>query len=157
MNLSDFNIEMSVTAAWCVTQYNYGDLSAAFRSDEIKPEQDIRDFSVPLKSKVNAVAKLVKSREETCLENKHNINKGRVIIFFPERSLADGILSLETKGFFDENDMLPWDTWFYYGKEKFDLDDEEEFLLAWIPEGNCEMVSAALNSVEHYGSYQWFS
>jgi hypothetical protein len=58
------------------------------------------------------------------------------------RSLFDGVLSIETLGFFDEDGMPPWDTWLALLKVEESLG--KHCLLSWVPSEVSDLVDMAI-------------
>ena len=153
---SDFNFNLKVTAKWCQGRQQSLSIDERFRAREVSPRIDIGDFSLNFLQKKEEIDRLVYERKKLvkpAVSEELNF-KGRVIVFYPERSLQDGFLAIESEGFFDSNDFLPWDTWFYYDC-KIVEGESEELLYAWVPQASVRLIENALNNVEHYNSYDW--
>jgi hypothetical protein len=66
---------------------------------------------------------------------------GRLLAYFPDDNLADGIAEAESDGFFDVNNAPPYDTWVWMVRNlrKFEYADGEKgemeanYLVAWVP------------------------
>jgi hypothetical protein len=64
-----------------------------------------------------------------------NISQGRILLYAPDDNLADGAAVYPSKGFFDMNNVPPWDTWVcYVGRH----------LVSWVPPVLEELVTAGL-------------
>jgi hypothetical protein len=51
-------------------------------------------------------------------------------------SIPYGHVSAASQGFYDEDDLPPWDTWLYYfepDKEIIGSGYQPEYLLSWVP------------------------
>ncbi len=65
---------------------------------------------------------------------------GRVLAFMPDESLSDGAAEETSGGFFDADNLPPWDTWIALVRAKgsthqpADPNATTTYLLAWIPE-----------------------
>ena len=59
---------------------------------------------------------------------------GRLLCYFPEANLADGAAEVASEGFFDINNIPPWDTW--VGLYRSDLLDvgHKVYLISYVPE-----------------------
>jgi hypothetical protein len=66
---------------------------------------------------------------------------GRLLAYFPEENLADGVAEVESRGFFDVNNVPPHDTWVWLVRNvrSFAHQDgtkgemEADYLVAWVP------------------------
>lgn len=82
--------------------------------------------------------------------------KGRILVFLTQVSTHDGVPAYESKGFVDEGDVSPIDTWFFL-KDKFyghGYAYSDVALLCWIPEKFEQYMQAAID-VEILDSYDW--
>jgi hypothetical protein len=64
-----------------------------------------------------------------------NLTQGRILLYAPDENLFDGAAKYSSKGFFDVNNVPPWDTWVCY----FDI-----YLLSWVPPVLEELASAGI-------------
>src|SRR5262245_47134966 len=66
---------------------------------------------------------------------------GRLLAYFPDDNLADGVAEAESKGFFDIDNIPPYDTWVWMVRDikTFEHADGEKgeieanYLVAWVP------------------------
>jgi hypothetical protein len=63
-------------------------------------------------------------------------NAGKLLVYAPEENLADGAAQLESKGFFDGDNVPPWNTWVAFS---------HGILLSWIPP---QFVGLAQNGID---------
>ena len=54
----------------------------------------------------------------------HKPHPGRILAYWPGENLADGAARSATAGFFDVNNVPPWDTWLAF---------VDGALYAWVP------------------------
>jgi len=66
-----------------------------------------------------------------------NLQGGRLLIFDPDDTLADGAAEQETGGFFDAESTPAWDTWLAYVNEPAPpirgSAQHRGYLVAWVP------------------------
>lgn len=73
----------------------------------------------------DAVEGLVQRRAElTSARFLTDRRDGKLLLFTPQDSLADGAATLASDGFFDIDNVPAWDTWVYF---------DGKMLLSWIP------------------------
>jgi len=64
-----------------------------------------------------------------------NLTEGRILLHAPNDNLSDGAATYPSKGFFDVNNVPPWDTWVCY---------VDSYLVSWVPPVLEELVSAGI-------------
>jgi hypothetical protein len=87
--------------------------------DELKSEADWS----------NAVLEVVAKRSESLkrewiAKNSEYAKSGRVLLYFPFENLADGAAQLNSGGFYDVDNVPPWDLWVGFA---------DETLISWVP------------------------
>jgi hypothetical protein len=64
-----------------------------------------------------------------------NLSQGRILLYAPDDNLSDGAAVYPSKGFFDVNNVPPWDTWVaYVGR----------YLVSWVPPMLEELAAAGI-------------
>ena len=66
-------------------------------------------------------------------------------------SIPDGHVSAASQGFYDEDDLPPWDTWLYYiepDKEIEGLAYQPEYLVSWVPRAWIDLAQIGVK--EHF-------
>jgi hypothetical protein len=53
-----------------------------------------------------------------------NLTEGRILLYAPDDNLSDGAAVYPSKGFFDVNNVSPWDTWVCFA---------DRYLVSWVP------------------------
>lgn len=139
--LEQFKVRLAQTIFWCASRAHNANPATALRTPELRPRLMEKNRS----STVNTV---VYARE---LFGGVDIRKatiptalggGRLLVYFPNNDLACGAAEQETAGFFDVNNIPPWDTWVdFFQDETPNIDSfDTEYLIAWVPP---ELVSLA--------------
>ncbi len=126
------------TALWCsFTEPTI----VGFRSDLLRPPAPLLDDPVGFlidrghASVGNAVADLCRRRRKLLrLKTPGPEIPGRVLVTTAiEESVVDGAASASSSGWFDSNDLPPWDTWFAYARLNTRRFTERETLFAFVP------------------------
>jgi len=67
---------------------------------------------------------------------RERLRSGKLLLFDPIASLSGGGTSAVSKGFFDDANIPPWDSWVYYFEDKTVPDDAifSTVLLSWVPD-----------------------
>jgi hypothetical protein len=139
--LEQFKVRLSQTIFWCASRAANASPATALRTSELRP-------CLLEENRSSAVNTVVHARE---LFGGVDIRKakipaalgyGRLLVYFPNDDLACGAAEHETAGFFDVNNVPPWDTWVdFLEDEQPNVDSfDTEYLVAWVPP---ELVSLA--------------
>lgn len=136
----EFLRRLSETIAWC---------SQHGRVDD--PKASLRTFSPTgsdLASQSHQVFTVALDRSRALSENGHpdctpatSLQGGKLLSYFPNENLADGVAEAESGGFFDADNIPPYDTWVWMaentqlvllgGRRKIDVPNN--YLIAWVP------------------------
>ncbi len=105
-----------------------GPLEDRLRSAALKPGLELNAFETNAPW-AEAVAEVVNRRSalvsRTSPEEDLAISmNGRLLLYYPHENLMDGAAESFSNGFFDENNVPPWDIW---------VDFSEDTLVSWVP------------------------
>ena len=143
------------TAAWCARHADAQNPSESLRSAALEPARWVRSFTVTFFSnrynpvldirwerhRKNTVqelsrkrAGLLRSMEGIDLDSEAPPLEGNVLIWRAHLSVEDKASQYLSKGFFDELDTPPWDTWIdYITGDSGQTWGNPSYLLAWVP------------------------
>jgi hypothetical protein len=115
------------------------------RSPELKPE-------VPLSQCIQrerVVRSVVSTRSARAVGMRRQFkspSEGRLLLYWPDRNLADGAAEYASIGFFDVDNTPPWDVWVAFSGNA---------LLSWVP---AELVDSAGRGIDANpeGCIAWF-
>jgi hypothetical protein len=129
-----FKDRLAQTIFWCAPRANKVNPATSLRTAELRP----RLLEENRSSAVNTVVyarELYGGADIRKATIPRNLGGGRLLIYFPNNDLACGAAAQETKGFFDINNVPPWDTWVAYCQDEQENIDsfDTEYLIAWIP------------------------
>ncbi|MDE2420964.1 MAG: hypothetical protein KGO49_07285 [Gammaproteobacteria bacterium] len=147
-----FHSGLSITKLWCEARIDKDAPTKTLRPPELSPHNDIRDYNVGIFRKkeeikrLNLIRTTLFENQELTLSDIH----GKILVFYPELSLNDGLMCIASGGFIDENDCPPWATWFYYSLGT----DDGSILYCWIPEAFIGIVNNAID-VDPYSCLRW--
>ena len=149
------------TAAWCERRLlSNSNPASALRSVELTPEDIIMSEAsiagVPQRElnvrRSRLVCRLVGRREQLSLTIPVQRSlRGRVLGFELDASFVDGVAAAETNGFFDDNDLPPWDTWIAFRA----VDGwSSPVLLSWVPDELVPLVDRGI-VVHMCDAFRW--
>jgi hypothetical protein len=155
--LEQFKLRLAQTIFWSAPRADIRNPATSLRTLELRPR-------LLEGSRVSAVDTVARSRE---LLGGAEIRKaatpsrlrgGRLLIYFPENDLACGAAEQETAGFFDVNNVPPWDTWVDYCKDEQSNVDffDSEYLIAWVPPEFLSLANEGID-VNPEQCIQWLS
>ncbi len=64
-------------------------------------------------------------------------SQGRILLCFPMETVSCGAAEAASRGFFDAEDVPPWDTWFWYAGQ---------VILCWVPDGFISRAQAGIDA-----------
>ena len=103
-----------------------GPMNRKLRSPELKPSFTLDQFGDDALWE-KAVAEVVAMRSRLTAgtsAKKRDTNIGRLLLYIPSENLACGAAEVSSNGFFDVNNVPPWDIW---------VDFSEGTLVSWVP------------------------
>ena len=127
-----FGQRLAETIAWCAPRVRGDDPRHSLRSDELRPSylENSRESSV----------RTVASRRERAVKldpasGPASRRAGRLLVYFPDANLADGAAEVASRGFFDVDNVPPWDTWIALANDGPAIVDSSfhEYVIAWVP------------------------
>lgn len=74
-------------------------------------------------------------------------DEGCMLVYFPENNLADGAARVCSNGYFDDDNIPPWDTWIAYFEEPVRENGwmgDTQYLIAWVPKIFVETVDIGI-------------
>lgn len=136
-SFEDFLASLEEAKAWC-SDFGYFSSFAPhlLRTDATQPEFLAGSRKAVVESVIRRRRYSLQTRK---LELQQNANmrviqtrkrQGRLLVYEPDNNMADGAAHLETFGFFDVNNVPPWDTWVAYIVEN----SGNSYLVCWIPD-----------------------
>ncbi|MFS1524415.1 hypothetical protein ACL7TT_09915 [Microbulbifer sp. 2304DJ12-6] len=142
--MSKFEEYQLVASLWCIESYTDSDRVNSLRSETLAPQIDIRDYNISVSRKKDEIDRIHKLRKTNLTNQETNISPaGRILRYYPDRSLEDGLVFEESGGFISEDESPPWDTWFYFEQEP---NERENILYCWIPLETVQFISEAMKS-----------
>lgn len=105
-----------------------GPMERKLRSPELKPTFGLDEFGDD-ELWAKGVAEVIVRRSQliagtVVAENRNTNIGGRLLLYTPSENLACGAAEASSNGFFDVNNIPPWDIW---------LDFSEGTLVSWVP------------------------
>ena len=105
-----------------------GPMDRKLRSAELKPRFALDEFEADA-TWAKAVAEVVAKRSQltaniSSREDAGSAVTGRLLLYNPSENLACGAAEVSSNGFFDVNNVPPWDIW---------VDFSEGILVSWVP------------------------
>lgn len=152
--MSDFDLEKFISSLrdaiqWCAAKVSRSNPKECLRTLSVGNSENLMWASH--EERILLVAELIQGRRHR-LESNHSpidlsVNRGKLLIFYPDASLFDGAAEVASEGFFDCDNHPAWDTWIYYGVDGSgsQKDCDIHFLISWVPS---ELVSLVNGGIE---------
>jgi hypothetical protein len=129
-----FAVRLGQTIAWCESRADIGAPEASLRYVQLRPRLLEHDRVTSVHGVVRQRASYPPASEAPTVISRDIFRGGRLLAHFPDADLADGAAELETGGFFDVNNVPPWDTWVGLFRDPAAGDSSyAEYLVAWVP------------------------
>ena len=144
--LSEFKENLTQTIWWCEQKADISNPDRCLRTEELRPEI----FEESRASAVETVTYRRLSQGEPVIRSlkpSKKLAKGKLIVHFPNMNLACGVAEVITNGFFDHNNVPPWDTWVGYFKDSSKHTQEASYLISWVPPVFIASVDKAINAI----------
>src|SRR5882724_7473208 len=111
--------QLELTSAWCVTRIDTGNPRTCLRSAELRPDLEslqLKDDDIWMCPQlVEEVSRKRQSHfSSSAISQEPNLvdqSRGRLLLVAQDYSNHNNLTSDLTGGFFDYNDVPPWDTW----------------------------------------------
>lgn len=105
-----------------------GPIESRFRSTELAPNWQSNDVTTEA-GWSNAVAEVVAARsrlleQRSSAEPPEFVKSGRLLLYFPSENLACGAAHESSGGFYDFDNVPPWDLWVGFA---------DRALVSWVP------------------------
>jgi hypothetical protein len=138
-----FDKRLIETASWCAERLIFADPKQSLRSNLLKPLLVADDaWNYEINDPQLELAALCEKRAAAMNQSVKNVShSGRLLLFWPHETLTDGAAAVTSRGYFDDWNMPPWDTWFWYGN----LVDEPAALVSWVPEEFVNLVEEGVS------------
>jgi hypothetical protein len=104
-----------------------GPMDRKLRSPELKPSFSLDEFgddALWAKAVAEVVARRSRLTAGISVEKRDTNVGGRLLLYTPSENLACGAAEASSNGFFDVNNVPPWDIW---------VDFSEGTLVSWVP------------------------
>jgi hypothetical protein len=108
-------------------RYSLGPMDRKLRSPELKPSFKLDEFgddALWAKAVAEVVARRSRLTAGTSAPERNTNIGGRLLLYTPSENLACGAAEASSNGFFDVNNVPPWDIW---------VEFSERTLVSWVP------------------------
>jgi hypothetical protein len=144
---------LSQTKDWCTRPGRGNDAALSLRTPSLMPSLIVKDGDYQPSWNYDLAHPEVEV-ERLCIRrlalvevsdrasNMSSSMTGRVLLFYPRETLCDGSADVNSKGYFDDWNIPPWDTWFYFDR----LEDGKEVLYCWVPDDFLHLAEAGVSA-----------
>jgi len=146
----DFLRRLTETIVWCLQAGNVAD-----------PKTSLRTFEpscAPLSTRSHQMFCVSQDRSHRLrsigqhdLEPVTDLRGGRLLAYFPDYTMCDGVAGAESMGFFDDFNIPPYDTWVWMAQDVRTAafgdrlrEDTANFLVAWVPPAFIELANQGI-------------
>jgi hypothetical protein len=143
--------KLTEAIAWCTAAGSLPNPSTSLRtcapSDLVSPEHQVNGVCIGRSLDLRA-----SGRRD--LPAVTGLCGGRLVVYFPSYNLADGVAEIESKGFFDVDNIPPYDTWVWWVRNVTLVEYSDhtthqmdgDYLVAWVPPDFIELADAGIRA-----------
>jgi hypothetical protein len=151
-----FELALAQAIAWCAPRADVDDPAGSLRSSQLRPPMLLdRRLGVWILVDVRNSYSDTETNVAQPVQSAEDLQGGRLLVYFPDEDLSDGVAEAESGGFFDGYNAPPWDTWVAllgddYGGPKIallgdDLDSRPH-LVSWVPPSFLGLAAAGIRA-----------
>jgi hypothetical protein len=147
VDLATFRRRLAETIAWCAPRGSPTDPQDSLRTPALRPagwheEAYGKLTDVPggpqatVDMLVAARGRLLRAEPAHPTARCADLAGGRLLAYDPDANLFDGFVEAETRGFYDVDNIPPWDTWLCYTRERdssLGWQYWDAYLVSWVP------------------------
>lgn len=142
--MDEFLSRLAGTVQWCAPRVNLDDPSGCLRSEELRPGENIQDWSATVEGVCIRRDRLLTLKPV----QRPDLTRGRLLLFDPGQNLSDAAAMAESNGFFNADNEPPWDTWIAYVQEQPQPTGGwthlDSYLICWMPPAFLDLVDRAI-------------
>lgn len=163
-SLGAFRLSLGQTIAWCAGRDLVPDPSSpsnSLRTEELKPQffvlaESVAERQALVDDLVEKRVKLLRRQGSLRVLPARDLAGGRLLLYDPERNPWDSASFVASFGFFDWDNLPPWDTWVAYVHDE-DRESQAQragvdpppftsFLVSWVPPELIERADAGVRA-----------
>lgn len=156
LDIQLFNKRVLETIAWCnlyLELHKEEDLgTSVLRSVVEKPSLELLHLSSQQRyefinqvfvSRTQQLKEVVKSELHSSQHLMSDFYTGRLLAFFPNLNMNDGVTKTVSNNYLDYGGYPPWDTWIYYLLDE-QIQSNHSHIIAWVPPQFVEVVNDSI-------------
>ncbi len=144
-SLEPFWQSLAETIAWSVPRINSASPRDCLRSATVRGRTLQNSYSESVSGVIDARKCNIPGGSLTPDPSK-GFAGGRLIVYFPDFDMCDGLAESESRGFFDVYNTPPWDTWVAFVSEQSETEKyPSNYLIAWVPPEFIKLADAGIN------------
>ena len=148
--------------AWCTVSGSLSDPRTSLRTCKPELEDLLSQSSQVFQVSLERSRRLRESGQKP-LPAVTDLCGGRLVAFFPSDSLSDGVAKTESKGFFNVDNIPPYDTWVWIVRnvrrwEQAGCTTNERdanYLVAWVPPDFIALADAGIEANDPECCIMW--
>jgi hypothetical protein len=109
--------------------------SSALQPSEFLPGQKIEHHREIVSSVIKRRSEILRMEGRVPTDWTAALTVGKLLLFSPRDTLSDGAARYSSKGFFDVDNIPPWDTWVCFF---------EKYIVSWVPPQLVELANAGI-------------
>jgi hypothetical protein len=143
-----FTRRLAEAVAWCRLRGKPEDPRGSLRSDALRPWMLAPDRGEIVFSVVRNRALQLFSNPPDSFDALAELDHGKLLVYFPDANLCCGAAQDESRGFFDIENVPPWDTWIALGVDRKvgKTSPHRTYLVSWVPPAMIQFAEAGIEA-----------
>jgi len=147
-------MSLAQTIVWCSTQDFLADPTNSLRTSDLRPPSFLQlDTVARREAMMDTLAekrfKLLRFNGKYRILPAKALAGGRLVVYDPDQNRFDSMALVESFGYFDWDNLPPWDTWIAYVRDE-ERDRQgishASYLVAWVPPDLIERADAGIRA-----------
>ncbi len=150
---------LAQTIAWCSQQDFLADPVNSLRTPKLRPAsfayaETVAQRQALVEHLAETRLRIMRSEGRFRPLPAHHLAGGRLLLYDPDRNTFDNGALVESYGYFDWDNLPPWDTWLSYVRDQTrekqaqrgnqEDDGFQSYLVSWVPSSLLERVDAGV-------------
>ena len=125
------------TIHWCAPRATLDAPATCLRSPDLQPRVMVDEDRFQMMERIIRERRhALRGRPPRPLPPREGglLQGGRLLVYFPDDNTTDGAAEQWTRGYFNVDNVPPWDTWVGMFREDPESDTQtNDYLIAWVP------------------------
>jgi hypothetical protein len=137
---------LAQAVSWCRLRASLVDPARSLRSPELFPNLLAPERASVVMDVLRSRASALRKVDVRPVQSDRDLLGGRLLVYYPDGNLVDGAAELASRGYFDLNNIPPWDTWVGLFRSDSTDPSESEYLISYVPPKLVSLAGAGIEA-----------